>query len=164
MSRTKFSEQQIEESFWKKVKVLGPDDCWQWVGWIQQQPKSSGGGYGKFCAGRNKYYLAHRFAWQASKGPIPKGKLVCHKCDNRACCNPRHLFLGTNKDNTQDAVKKRRMPKGEKSYLCKLSFKQVEEIRRRYVPWRGVGALAREFGIDPKYVWAIGHKKDRVTA
>lgn len=87
--------------------------------------------------------------------------LVCHKCDNRKCVNPNHLFLGTHRDNTWDSVKKGRWLSGDKSPNAKLTESQIDEIKKSYVPRKGVHALARRYGIDPKYVWAIAHDKAR---
>lgn len=72
-------------------------------------------GYGMVqVGGKNQY--AHRTAWILAHGPIPKGLLVCHKCDVPACINPDHLFLGTHKENTHDAMKKGRLASGERSF------------------------------------------------
>jgi hypothetical protein len=79
-------------------------DCWTWVGGRCR------GGYGQFrrkVEGKWRMYKAHRYAYEHYKGPIPKGLLVRHKCDNAWCVNPEHLELGTSKDNTQDIIKRR---------------------------------------------------------
>src|SRR5665213_770489 len=75
--------------------------CLEWTGTIGQA------GYGQTTWQGRKYH-AHRLAWERARGPIPAGMLVCHKCDNRKCVDIEHLFLGTQKDNIQDAIAKGR--------------------------------------------------------
>lgn len=87
--------------FWSKVAVTDDHLCWNWRACI------GGNGYGQFKV--NRYALgAHVVSYLIIKGNIPKGKHVCHTCDNTKCCNPNHLWLGTIKDNAQDKILKGR--------------------------------------------------------
>jgi hypothetical protein len=112
--------------FWKKVNKT--DSCWNWSNCI------IGHGYGGFKINR-KIIRAHRFSWLLYFGEIPIRMLVCHKCDNPKCVNPEHLFLGTNKDNTNDMIQKGRgnKAKGEKQGFSKLTEEQVINIRKEYI-------------------------------
>jgi hypothetical protein len=90
------------ERFVKKV-IKTKNGCWLWSGSIRNKS-----GYGGFNLNGKTMY-AHRAAYILYKEEIPEGLLICHKCDNRLCVNPEHLFLGTAKDNWQDAVNKGRI-------------------------------------------------------
>lgn len=83
----------------------GEDACWPWKGHCY------GAGYGSsYLHGQGKV-PAHRIAWEAANGQkVPKGMVVCHRCDNPPCCNPKHLFIGTEADNMQDMHAKGRHP------------------------------------------------------
>ena len=84
-----------------EVKESG---CWEWVGWHQQ-----GTGYGSFRI-NEKVHRVHRLIYECCVEEIPANIFVCHKCDNPPCCNPVHLFLGTEQDNIIDCVRKNRHP------------------------------------------------------
>ena len=109
-----------ENQFWSKVARGEPDACWEWTGGLK------GYGYGAAWF-HGKRVSAHRLAYELTHGPIPAGLKICHSCDNPPCCNPAHLFAGTQADNIVDAYQKQRLPSGDKHYKTK--------VRERDVAW-----------------------------
>lgn len=120
------------KKFWKSFEGLEETECWEYKKMLTKA------GYGRIWVYPNTVY-AHRIAWILTHGAIPKGMLVCHHCDNPPCCNPNHLFLGTAKDNLQDAAAKGRTRHGPTLYgtahpLSKLTEEDVARIRKDYTP------------------------------
>ncbi len=119
--------------------------CWEYTGTRCE-------GYG-FVSYLNFAMPAHRFVWELANGIIPEGFCVCHTCDNPACCNIKHLFLGTNADNVADRVAKKRSAAGEQNGRSKLTKDQVLQIRAS-VGVRRV-TLAKNFGVSPRTISQI---------
>ena len=151
----------VEDRFWEKVnkngKVVYPElgKCWEWTA-------SKSRGYGQFRRNR-KQEKSHRVAWTLTKGEIPSGLLVLHKCDNPVCVNPEHLFLGTYQDNMDDMVEKGRDVKiagefGETHHSAKLTEEDVLEIRN--LKKKGVKAkvLAEHYGVHQVTISSIVRK------
>ena len=127
--------------FWAKVAVGAPNDCWEWTGTKDTH------GYGQI-RWRGKMRLAHRLALSLTDGDWNSRLLVCHSCDVPACCNPAHLWRGTYRDNTQDAIKKERFrtrPAGEINPSAKLAPDQVLAIRSNNAP---TPEAAARFGVS----------------
>ena len=138
--------------FMYKVHEEPNSGCWLWGGGLNEF------GYGQF---RFSGYTtkAHRVSYQLFKGP-PGGKYVLHTCDNPACVNPDHLWLGTQKDNMADMARKgrwdcngtRRLLRGVAHPSAKLTKVQVEQIRKDPASQR---KLAKKYGVSQYCIWAI---------
>ncbi len=116
------------ERFWKKVRVLGPESCWEWIGAKEHW------GHGRFRAGDGSRQYAHRYSFELANGPVANDLCVCHKCDNPSCVNPAHLFLGKRKP------------------AAKLSCIQVKEIRELLAAGKTQKSIAVLYGISQAHV------------
>lgn len=168
--------QSPEASFWEKVDKNGPipshcpelGKCWVWI--ASTIPM----GYGQLTF-KGKVSRSNRVAWILSVGPIPPNTFVLHKCDNRACVNPKHLFLGTHSDNMRDMKEKGRnflavgerngrrtkpekTARGEKNH-SKLSELDVRSIRSEYEAGETKTSLARRVGVSQTTVRYIIQRK-----
>lgn len=141
--------------FWAKVDRRTDDECWEWTA------STTHNGYGQFHV-KGTMKRAHRLAWEISNGPVPDGLFVCHRCDNRTCVNPKHLWLGTAAENTQDMVGKGRANcgrlAGEEAAGAKLDEQSVRDIRAwdEFFPR---SEIARLFGISSQSVYNIVHRR-----
>lgn len=127
--------------FFKKVNKT--DSCWLWTGVLTRK-----NGYGRFRFKRG-FKCVHRISWTLANGAIPIGMRVLHRCDNPPCLRPDHLYIGTQRDNMRDCVAKGRRPdtRGENGPLVKLTWQQVEEIRRARLNGATTVALAAKYNV-----------------
>lgn len=139
-----------EQRFWARVDKSG--ECWLWTG------GKDGCGYGYIHYGGQQQRTS-RVSFQMAHGPIPPGQCVCHRCDNPACVNPAHLFLGTHAENMRDSVVKRRMHPGERHISAKLTDEQVMEIRRKWAAGATSTEIAAEYGLNRGTVSSLGAGK-----
>ena len=131
-------DSKILRRFWSKVNKHGSkvpymdSCCWEWTDHCQN-------GYGGFNY-NGKAHRAHRIAWLITNGRIDNGMCILHKCDNRKCVNPSHLFIGTGQDNVDDMVAKSRQAIGVDHGISKLSEDKIREIRM----WCSIGYTHRQ--------------------
>lgn len=158
-SLDRFTREEVVEKF--KTKIVKVDrghatPCWEWSGSRNEQ------GYGEvWFDGKNR--RAHRFSFEVAFGEIIEGLCVCHKCDNPPCVNPDHLFLGTKKDNAQDASRKKRLKpqRGALHKKAKLTLEDVKYIRSHHVPnVVGYKRIAKKFGVSESLIYRIVKRKN----
>lgn len=160
----KRKKQPIEKRFWSKVDVRSDDECWLWTG----VKADFGYGHLKREVG---FWKAHRLSWTLHYGPIPDGLCVCHKCDNPPCVNPKHLFLGTQADNSRDMWRKGRAKvkggfshinaKGEHNGRAKIKDCQVQEIRNLYKSGKSQQSIANLYGVGQTQISRIVRGEQR---
>jgi HNH endonuclease len=133
--------------FWSKVSGIGEGKCWDWIGTLDTK------GYGMIYIPR-KFHRAHRVSFSLHFGiNLTSDQKLCHRCDNRRCVNPDHLFIGTIADNHKDMIAKGRMvlpppPKiGEAHHLAKLTVNAVIEARQLNKQGWSHRRLAEKFGV-----------------
>ena len=126
--------QDLRSAFFEKFIPEPNSGCWLWTGSME------GGGYGCLTY-KQKKYTGHRLSWEIHTGQPPGRLCVCHKCDNRLCVNPEHLFLGTAQDNMRDAGSKGRL-----SFRTnKLSTSDVLDI---FTSAKTGTSLAKKYGVS----------------
>ena len=162
-----------ERRFWAKVAKTD-DGCWNWTASKRYK------GYGAFCYYRDDGTLvqgrAHRYSWEIHNGDIPDGMFVLHSCDNPACVNPDHLFLGTNQDNVDDMMRKGRhrpktrntvcvesgkWKKGTSHWNYRLDDSVIVAIRNDRLCGLSYSILSKKYGVNMSYVFRICTGKAR---
>lgn len=148
-----------QERIWSHIRLAPHESCWEWKRYRNAK------GYGRTSIHGRGLVLAHRAAYESAHGTIPDGFLICHHCDNPACCRPDHLFLGTVQDNSTDMVSKGRGPKGqslnrgEHNGMSKFTPDQIIEIRRLHSQGHSTYKIAKQFGVWNMAIWRIAHRK-----
>lgn len=149
-----------DELFWRKVRINSETGCWEWQGCVLSD------GYGRVSR-NGKTMLAHHFLLER-KPDWAKGEECCHRCDNRVCVRPDHIFIGSRSDNQRDCVRKGRhggvpancRPKqyfrGEENHWSKLTEAQAKQIKFRPQWEKGdIAKIAREFGVSETAITSI---------
>lgn len=141
-----------QERFFKYVEKT--DGCWNWIG------LKAPNGYGRFGLSKAigmKY--AHRVSYEFHNGEIETGKLVCHSCDNRACVNPEHLWVGTYMDNNRD-----RVLKGRKARMPQSKLDEVKAFIIRLIhPVFTMDLLAKRFDVTKNAIWQVTNRKSWIS-
>lgn len=116
--------------------------CWLYEGRVNKY------GYGKIGGRKRITYATHRVSYQHYVGTIPEGMLVCHKCDTPSCCNPNHLFLGSNADNVADRTSKRRDARGSGHGMALLDEGKATEIFGHLMAGDTLASIAKRYGVS----------------
>lgn len=146
-----------DERFLRAVTFEPNTGCWIWTGTLNNA------GYGLLGVDGGKRVLAHRFSYEKFKGQIPNGLVVMHVCDQRYCCNPDHLAVGSHQDNAADTIAKGRHARekpnlrGEIHPQAKLTNDEAELVMQSS---ESAASLARRFGVSDTAVLAIRNGKN----
>ena len=144
----------MEERFWTKVIKSSSEKCWLWQAFVNPD------GYGQFRY-KDRMVNAHRISWKLSGNSISNGEVICHKCDNPSCVNPKHLFSGTQTDNIKDMDNKGRRGSaiGEKSGRSKLTEKEVLEIRKLRKQGYKLKEISKKFNVSLYTIYDISNRR-----
>jgi hypothetical protein len=141
--------------------IIKKNGCWEW----QDKLHPNGYAYATMYETNKKEHV-HRISYRVFKGEIPEGLYVCHHCDNKKCLAPDHLFLGSAKDNMQDALKKGRLEhiklmhaKGEKNGSSKLKEYEVQEIKKLILEGVKIAIISRKFNVSWSVIDSIKRNK-----
>lgn len=153
-NRNKLAAKKPIEIFYKNALIPeNKDECWIW-----QKQKSNR--YGYMTINGAKSIGAHRFSYEYFHGEIPEGMMICHKCDTPKCVNPKHLFLGTSQDNTDDKMRKKRhkCKNGEEHGHSKLTESQVREIKLKLKEGIFQRVIGLEYNVKQTCIYKIKHE------
>jgi HNH endonuclease len=135
-------DKNYEWKFWNKVNRTDPSGCWIWKGTKDKD------GYGRFKY-NSKRIMAHRIAYLFTHGYLPSDARVCHACDNTSCCNPHHLFLGSDSDNIIDCIIKKRHSN------CKLSVDEISPIKNAIYNGSSVKDVAEKYNVSQVTIYNV---------
>jgi hypothetical protein len=135
------------ERFWLRVEKT--ESCWNWLGSTEKD------GYGRLDI-KYKHYRAHVFSWTLHNGPVPDGLFICHKCNNRRCVNPDHLYAGTPKENAIDTMRSGNCAVGEGNGNSQLNETSVKAILNDERPY---GKIAKDYGTTETTIYNIKNRK-----
>src|SRR5262245_48340005 len=155
MSKSNIYRDRVK-AFWHFVDKRKPSECWEWWGSCDAK------GYGRLKL-NGKSYKAHRLSYEINVGEIPEGLFICHRCDNKLCVNPKHLYPGTPQDNTNDTAARGRIYSGDNlwSHLrpervlrrerhprARLTTEIAAEIRKSFDSGINRNQLAAKYGVN----------------
>ena len=150
------------EYYVRRVDIKEPSQCWEW------RMSCGSPGYGNWfysIYGLPKAGSAHRRSYMLFNGYVDSSIVICHSCGNRKCCNPAHLYAGTAKNNSADAIRhgthqKPPVLKGSMAYASKLSEKQVIAIKRRLSNNESCLEIAQDYDVTKDCIWKIQKGKN----